>query len=124
MSTTPAPSFDFVSTLSALDPYHTYAAAPLLGGLNNLTSRITISPKPNSKQHQCPFGQRSNSAVAKYAPPYVAVMGDSTPFSQFRQVNTQIFTQSIIVFQCRFNSLGAGAADYHTTSVAPSGMLP
>ncbi|KAG8739391.1 hypothetical protein FRC12_016340 [Ceratobasidium sp. 428] len=86
MSTTPALSFDFIPILASLDPHHTYTPTPLAGGLVNLTSRITIAPKPDSEQHECLFRQASGSVVAKYAPPYVAAVGESAPFSQFRQV--------------------------------------
>ncbi|KAG8694477.1 hypothetical protein FRC09_009825 [Ceratobasidium sp. 395] len=86
MSTTPALSFDFVPILTALDPHHTYTTTPLAGGLVNLTSRIIITPKPDSEQHACLFRQASGSVVAKYAPPYIAAVGESAPFSQFRQV--------------------------------------
>ncbi|KAG9124170.1 hypothetical protein FRC07_012595 [Ceratobasidium sp. 392] len=81
-----SPSFDFVSILTSLDPHHNYTQTPLSGGIVNITSRITISPNVNFEEHECPFGQGVDSVVAKYAPPYVATIGESAPFSQSRQV--------------------------------------
>ncbi|KAG8747909.1 hypothetical protein FRC10_010528 [Ceratobasidium sp. 414] len=86
MSTPPTLSFDFAPIFASLDPYHTYTATPLSGGLINLTSRITISPNSGTEEHECPFGPVPISVVAKYAPPYIAAIGESAPFSQFRQV--------------------------------------
>ncbi|QRV91265.1 phosphotransferase enzyme family protein [Ceratobasidium sp. AG-Ba] len=79
----PALSFDFAPFLKSLDPCHTYTSTPLSGGLNNLTSRIVVST--SSEKHECKFGS-AKSVVAKYAPPYIATIGEKAPFSQFRQI--------------------------------------
>ncbi|KAG8681456.1 hypothetical protein FRC08_015631, partial [Ceratobasidium sp. 394] len=86
MSTPSALSFNFAPILTSFDPHHTYTATRLSGGFLNLTSRITISPNSSTEEHECPFGPAPASAVAKYAPPYFAMIGESAPFSQFRQV--------------------------------------
>ncbi|KAF8609509.1 hypothetical protein BDV93DRAFT_602171 [Ceratobasidium sp. AG-I] len=88
MSTTStALDFDFNFALATLDPHHVYSATKLSGGIINLTARITISkkePESNLEEHECLFDGVS-SVVAKYAPPYVAALGEDAPFSQYRQ---------------------------------------
>ncbi|KAF8609508.1 hypothetical protein BDV93DRAFT_540783 [Ceratobasidium sp. AG-I] len=89
MSNTPAAlDFDFTSILATLDPYHVYSASKLSGGFVNLTARITIAWKELDsvvEEHECILGGAS-SVVAKYAPPYVAALGEDAPFSQYRQI--------------------------------------
>ncbi|KAJ1311000.1 hypothetical protein OPQ81_009507 [Rhizoctonia solani] len=74
---------DFTPALAAIDPYHRYSTSSLSGGLVNFTVRVSISDA--TEEHKCPFGG-ARSAVAKYAPAFVASMGESAPFSQYRQV--------------------------------------
>ncbi|CAE6419786.1 unnamed protein product [Rhizoctonia solani] len=74
---------DFTSILTAFDPYHEYFISPLSGGLVNFTVRVNISDATG--EHECPFGS-AYSVVAKHAPAYVASIGESAPFSQYRQV--------------------------------------
>ncbi|KAH7344553.1 kinase-like domain-containing protein [Rhizoctonia solani] len=74
---------DFVPALTALDPYHQYSTSPLSGGMINFTVRVHISDE--TEEHECPFGD-ARSVVAKYAPAFVASIGESAPFSQYRQV--------------------------------------
>ncbi|EUC65396.1 APH domain protein [Rhizoctonia solani AG-3 Rhs1AP] len=84
MAATSAPlTHDFTPALVALDPYHQYFTSPLSGGLINFTVRVNISAA--TEEHKCPFGG-ARSVVAKYAPAFVASMGESAPFSQYRQV--------------------------------------
>ncbi|CAE6522207.1 unnamed protein product [Rhizoctonia solani] len=74
---------DFTPALTAVDSYHEYSASPLSGGLVNLTVRVNISDAKGD--HECPFGD-ARSVVAKYAPAFIASIGESAPFSQYRQV--------------------------------------
>ncbi|CAE6449101.1 unnamed protein product [Rhizoctonia solani] len=74
---------DFIPALTALDPYHQYFTSPLSGGMVNFTVRVHISD--TIEEHECPFGD-ARSVVAKYAPAFVASLGESAPFSQYRQV--------------------------------------
>ncbi|KAJ1311001.1 hypothetical protein OPQ81_009508 [Rhizoctonia solani] len=74
---------NFIPTLAAIDPYHQYSTSSLSGGLVNFTVRVSISDA--TEEHQCLFGD-ARSAVAKYAPAFVANIGESAPFSQYRQV--------------------------------------
>ncbi|KAL5640886.1 hypothetical protein ACGC1H_001386 [Rhizoctonia solani] len=84
MAATSAPlTHDFTPALAALDPYHQYSTSPLSGGLINFTVRVNISAA--TEEHECPFGD-ARSVIAKYAPAFIASMGESTPFSQYRQV--------------------------------------
>ncbi|KAG8691673.1 hypothetical protein FRC11_013284 [Ceratobasidium sp. 423] len=74
---------DFAPALTALDSYHQYSASPLSGGMINFTVRVGISDAPG--EHKCPFGD-ARSVVAKHAPAFIASVGESAPFSQYRQV--------------------------------------
>lgn len=49
----------------------------------NLTSRVHVSPP--TEPHECVF-REAESVVAKYAPAYLAAVGESLPCSQYRQV--------------------------------------
>ncbi|KAH7344551.1 kinase-like domain-containing protein [Rhizoctonia solani] len=74
---------DFVPALTALDPYHQYFTSPLSGGMVNSTVRVHISDA--TEEHECAFGD-ARSVVAKYAPAFIASLGEGAPFSQYRQV--------------------------------------
>ncbi|KAG8736503.1 hypothetical protein FRC11_002606, partial [Ceratobasidium sp. 423] len=74
---------DFTPALAAFDSYHEYSASLLSGGLVNFTARVNISDAKG--EHECPF-RDLRSVVAKYAPAFVASIGESAPFSQYRQV--------------------------------------
>jgi hypothetical protein len=76
--------FDFTPALAALDPHHHYTTTPLSGGLVNVTVRIHISG--TEQEHECAFGH-AETVIAKYAPAYVAALGESAPFSQYRQAS-------------------------------------
>ncbi|KDN37786.1 hypothetical protein RSAG8_09941, partial [Rhizoctonia solani AG-8 WAC10335] len=76
-------TYDFTPALTTLDPYHQYLTSPLSGGMVNLTVRVNISD--TTEEHTCPFGG-ARSVVAKYAPGFVASVGESAPLSQYRQV--------------------------------------
>ena len=80
-----SPTFDFQAYLASLCPREHFSISVLTGGLTNLTVRATrTSPAPGTSF----AGIRDvHSFVLKYAPGYIAWIGDSFPFSQFRQVN-------------------------------------
>jgi hypothetical protein len=84
--------FDFKSFLSKIDPSQKYEFQSLTGGLVNLTVRATkVSP----------FGgifPKRNTLILKYAPPFVAALGESAPFSQDRQVC--LFVLKLHVAKC------------------------
>jgi hypothetical protein len=76
--------FAFKAFLANIDPVQKYEVQALTGGLVNVTVRAT---KPLG------FGESAsslfpthNSLILKYAPPFVATIGESAPFSQDRQV--------------------------------------
>jgi hypothetical protein len=74
--------FDFEPFLSKVDPSQKYEFQPLTGGLVNLTVRATkVSASGNG------FFPKHNTLILKYAPPFVATLGASAPFSQDRQVH-------------------------------------
>lgn len=54
----------------------------LNGGSINVTVRV--SPRRGDDKHW----RNPRSAVIKYAPPFVAAMGEDAPFGTFRQVST------------------------------------
>jgi hypothetical protein len=74
-------SYDFKAFLSSIDPSQTYECQLLTGGLVNITVRATKTSPP--AQGTFPDYE---TMVLKYAPPYVAALGEATPFSQDRQV--------------------------------------
>ncbi|CAE6539382.1 unnamed protein product [Rhizoctonia solani] len=76
-------TYDFTPALATFDPYHQYSTSPLSGGMVNITVRVNISDP--TQEHECPF-EGAWSVVAKYAPAFVASVGESAPFSQYRQV--------------------------------------
>jgi hypothetical protein len=58
----------------------------LTGGLINVTVRaaLNIPPEPGSGTRAVKRG----SVVMKYAPPYIAAVGEAVPFGTFRQVRS------------------------------------
>ena len=74
-------SFEFCAFLRELDPSSEYDFQSLSGGLVNLTQRATkTSPLGAGK-----FPNQA-SLILKYAPPFIAALGEEAPFSQKRQV--------------------------------------
>lgn len=76
--------FDSIGYLGRLDPSQQYIIDILTGGMMNVTLRATkTTPTPLSK------GRFPNqqSLVMKYAPPFVAGVGEKLPITTFRQVN-------------------------------------
>ncbi|KAE9364853.1 hypothetical protein N431DRAFT_550233 [Stipitochalara longipes BDJ] len=72
--------FDFEPFLSKIDPTQKYEFQTLTGGLVNFTVRATkVSPSGG-------IFSKHNALIVKYAPPFVAALGNSAPFSQDRQV--------------------------------------
>ncbi|KAF3484094.1 uncharacterized protein GIQ15_03418 [Arthroderma uncinatum] len=81
-------SLDFDSYFRKLDPQNTWIVKRLTGGLVNVTVRAvrddankqnTAADKPG------PFGKHQ-SLILKYAPPFVASVGEGAPFDQIRQI--------------------------------------
>jgi hypothetical protein len=73
--------FDFEYFLSKLDPAQIYEVRPLTGGLVNVTVRAA-----KVSAHTGGLFPAHGSLILKYAPPFVAAIGESAPFSQDRQV--------------------------------------
>ena len=81
--------FDFSSFLHKLDPSTEYEFQSLSGGLVNLTQRATkTSPLGAGK-----FPAQA-SLILKYAPPFIAALGEEAPFSQKRQVWNPLTVES------------------------------
>jgi hypothetical protein len=79
--------YDFASYLSKFDPSERYSIERLTGGLVNITVRATKEDVNPEALHRERFTGRK-SVILKYAPPYVAAVGESAPFSQQRQVSS------------------------------------
>lgn len=74
-------SFDFLAFLSKIDPSQDYEVQFLTGGLVNLTVRARkILPSAGS------IFPKRDTLILKYAPPFVAALGEEALFSQDRQV--------------------------------------
>jgi len=67
-----------------LCPGEQFSISVLTGGLVNVTVRATrTSPALETSLESI---RNKPSFILKYAPGYIAAIGDSAPFSQFRQV--------------------------------------
>lgn len=78
--------FDFKAYLASLCPGEEFSIAVLTGGLVNVTVRATrTSP---ALETAYPKLRNESSFILKYAPAFIAAMGESAPFSQFRQVKS------------------------------------
>ena len=75
--------FDFCSYLLKLDPSQSYSVKQLTGGLVNVTVRAVKCAGSSADDGRFPDHK---SIVLKYAPPFVAAVGETAPFSQHRQV--------------------------------------
>jgi len=81
--------FYFEPFLSKIDPFQKYEFQTLTGGLVNLTVRATkVSPSGG-------IFPKQNTLILKYAPPFVAVLGESAPFSQDRQVRKPLLNLQV-----------------------------
>ncbi|KAM5432822.1 hypothetical protein McanMca71_003785 [Microsporum canis] len=81
-------SFDFDSYFKQLDPQNTWTVKRLTGGLVNLTVRASKSQNEESLYVAAGKAGRfgnSQSLILKYAPPFVASVGEAAPFDQARQ---------------------------------------
>ena len=76
--------FDFESYLLKLDPGRSYEIRRLTGGLINETVRAVKQPSLGAEEGTFPS---HGSLVLKYAPPFVAALGECVPLSQARQVS-------------------------------------
>jgi hypothetical protein len=79
-------SIDFKAYLQSIDPYSTYEIRSLDGGLINVTARARrlASRSLEEKNSLC---SGYDSVILKYAPPFVAKVGESAPFTTHRQVS-------------------------------------
>lgn len=75
--------FDFASFLLKLDPSQSYTIKQLTGGVVNVTVRAVKSQATKASAGRFP---EHGTMILKYAPPYIAGLGESAPFSQARQV--------------------------------------
>lgn len=81
-------TFEFKPFLRQLDPTSDYDIVKLTGGLVNLTSRATKAGARNETNNASnSLFQGHDSVVLKYAPPYVHAIGESAPFSTYRQAS-------------------------------------
>ncbi|PGH17960.1 hypothetical protein AJ79_00859 [Helicocarpus griseus UAMH5409] len=88
-------SFDFEAYFRQHDPTATWSIRPLTGGIVNLTVRAVRLPQDQStrrggqNERQVLRGASKfsdhESLVLKYAPPYVALVGEHAPFDRVRQ---------------------------------------
>lgn len=76
--------FDFEAYLKPICPGEQFRVTVLTGGLVNITVRaIRTSPTVETSLTNL---RNESSFIMKYATPYIAALGESAPFSQFRQV--------------------------------------
>jgi hypothetical protein len=75
-------SFDFRAFLSKIDASQTYECQSLTGGLVNLTVRARKTSSSGGG-----IFPTHDTLILKYAPPFVATVGEEAPFSQDRQVS-------------------------------------
>lgn len=75
--------FDFSSYLSKFDPSQSYTIKQLTGGLVNVTVRAVKCADSSADGGRFPDHQL---IVLKYAPAFIAAVGETAPFSQYRQV--------------------------------------
>ncbi|KAH6705237.1 hypothetical protein BKA61DRAFT_739656 [Leptodontidium sp. MPI-SDFR-AT-0119] len=80
----------FGAYLSEIDPSQSYVIEAVTGGLVNWTSRATKLPCSSPGK----FGNHK-SLILKYAPPYIAAIGESAKFSPYRQT---IEAQALALF--------------------------
>jgi hypothetical protein len=82
-------SFDFEAYLESVCPGEQFTITVLTGGLVNLTIRaVRTSPALDT----ClPSLRNESSFILKHSTPYIAALGESVPFSQFRQVHFAIW---------------------------------
>ncbi|DAA79707.1 TPA_exp: Uncharacterized protein A8136_0480 [Trichophyton benhamiae CBS 112371] len=81
-------SFDFDSYFMQLDPLNSWTVKRLTGGLVNLTVRATknkYAGRENETASQPGQLEGCQSLILKYAPPFVASVGEAAPFDQIRQ---------------------------------------
>ncbi len=79
-------AFDFAQFLQQIDPLDEYDIERLNGGLVNIAVRAKKYARSTSSDDPGLFPGHS-SLILKYAPPYIAAVGESAPFSQYRQVS-------------------------------------
>jgi len=78
-------SFDFKEYLASTYPGEEFEICVLAGGLVNFTVRARrISDARRTGSHATL--RDKSSFILKHAPGYIATIGESAPFTQFRQV--------------------------------------
>ncbi|KAK2736225.1 hypothetical protein FQN55_001757, partial [Onygenales sp. PD_40] len=97
-SQTTTMSFNFDAYFRQHAPSEIWSIQPLTGGIVNFTVRavrsridpLATSPHDTDPAPRGPSGRFSEheSLVLKYAPPYVALVGEQAPFDRVRQVCT------------------------------------
>ena len=88
--------FDFANYLSKLDPTQSYCVNRLSGGLINETIRAAKNESRTVPSREGRFPDH-DSLILKYAPPYVAALGESVPFSQSRQVRNHFRPRNLLL---------------------------
>jgi hypothetical protein len=77
-------SFDFKEYLRSICPENEFEISVLTGGLVNFTVR---AHRKSAVGNAGPLTLRGKtSVILKHAPSYIATIGESAPFSQYRQV--------------------------------------
>jgi hypothetical protein len=80
-------SFDFKGYLASICPEDEFDICVLTGGLVNHTIRATRRTATGGKTGPSVIRDKP-SFIIKYAPGYIAALGESAPFSQYRQVHS------------------------------------
>jgi hypothetical protein len=76
--------FDPRAYLEQIDPGITYSCEPLTGGIVNVTTRASKDDTANDTSRGRFPGHKS--LILKYAPPYIAGVGEAAPMTQDRQI--------------------------------------
>ncbi|KAK0733819.1 hypothetical protein B0T26DRAFT_37959 [Lasiosphaeria miniovina] len=99
-TTNPGPG-QFATFLSSQYPGSRYETEPLSGGLVNITARARLcEPSSSSNNASLEDGEQQQppaSLVMKYAPPFIAAVGASAPFSQGRQASNYLIAYCLSI---------------------------
>lgn len=77
------PLFNFKAYLSSICPGEQFDISILTGGLVNVTVRVTRIRPALKTSH--PAVSDASTFIIKYAPGYIASIGETAPFTQYRQ---------------------------------------
>ncbi|KAK9247939.1 kinase-like domain-containing protein [Lipomyces tetrasporus] len=78
--------FDFDAYLAQIDPFHIWSVQRISGGLVNFTVRAYKVSSSAQDTIQKGLFDDYETLILKFAPPYIAALGESAPFSQVRQI--------------------------------------